>query len=169
MIVLFSGYKDVYSNFNKEFKLKIGNHTLCCVEQAYMYAKGIYFKDYDAVRSMLKESNPKKIKELVSKTQTQSSEGIDITKNMKENFISVVENVSNTLELVNSVATEAEMEMNKIESINTLIKDIDKMTNQNKDIMQSTYVVTYDLSEISNSLYEQVQNKKFVSDSNGRD
>ncbi|SFO88577.1 methyl-accepting chemotaxis protein [Hydrogenimonas thermophila] len=106
----------------------------------------------------------KKIKELVSKTQVKSTEGIEISENMKENFLSVVKNVSNTLGLVNSVANEADGEMKKIESINKLIKDIDEMTNQNKVIMQNTYVVTYDLSKISNELYEQVKNKKFVSD-----
>jgi methyl-accepting chemotaxis protein len=106
----------------------------------------------------------KKIKELVSKTQIKSREGIEISENMKDNFIYVVENVSNTLKLVNDVATEADEEMNKILSIDSLIKDVDKMTNDNKNVMQNTYVVTYDLSKISNELYEQVKNKKFVSD-----
>ena len=109
----------------------------------------------------------KKIKELVSKTQIKSTEGIEITENMKENFTSVVGNVADTLKLVTSVANEANEEMKKIESINKLIKHIDEMTNQNKEIMQNTYVVTYDLSKISNELYEQVKNKKFISDDNG--
>ena len=102
----------------------------------------------------------KKIKELVSKTQEKSNEGIEITKNMKENFIDVVHNVSNTLELVNSVAEDADGEMKKITNINILVKDIDDMIHQNKEIMQNTYVVTYDLSKISNELYEHVKRKK---------
>jgi len=109
----------------------------------------------------------KKIKELVSKTQDKSNEGIEITKNMKENFIDVVNNVSNTLELVNAVAEDADSEMKKIISINTLVKDIDNMIYQNKEIMQNTYVVTYDLSKISNELYEHVKRKNIVENSNG--
>ncbi|HIP11407.1 MAG TPA: hypothetical protein EYG73_01685 [Arcobacter sp.] len=109
----------------------------------------------------------KKIKELVSKTQDKSNEGIEITKNMKENFIDVVNNVSNTLELVNAVAEDADSEMKKIISINTLVKDIDNMIHQNKEIMQNTYVVTYDLSKISNELYEHVKRKNIVENSNG--
>jgi len=101
----------------------------------------------------------KKIKDLVSKTQEKSNEGIEVTKSMKDNFVAVVENVSNTLQLVNDVAEEADNEMRKITSINRLIKDIDNMIHQNKEIMQNTYVVTYDLSKISNDLYEHVKNK----------
>jgi len=106
----------------------------------------------------------KKIKDLVSKTQEKSNEGIEVTKSMKENFVSVVENVSNTLKLVNDVAEEADNEMKKITSINRLIKDIDNMIHQNKEIMQNTYVVTYDLSKISNDLYEHVKNKAVESE-----
>jgi len=106
----------------------------------------------------------KKIKELVGKTQIKSEEGIEISENMKDNFIYVVDNVSNTLKLVNDVAKEADEEMKKILSIDSLIKDVDKMTNDSKNVMQNTYVVTYDLSKISNELYERVKNKKFVSE-----
>ena len=108
----------------------------------------------------------KKIKDLVSKTQEKSNEGIEVTKSMKDNFVAVVENVSNTLKLVNAVAEEADSEMRKITSINKLIKDIDTMIHKNKEIMQNTYVVTYDLSKISNDLYEQVKNKA-VENENG--
>ena len=101
----------------------------------------------------------KKIKDLVSKTQVKSNEGIEVTKSMKDNFVAVVDNVSNTLNLVNAVAEEADSEMKKISSISKLIKDIDTMIHKNKEIMQNTYVVTYDLSKISNDLYEHVKNK----------
>jgi len=106
----------------------------------------------------------KKIKDLVSKTQEKSNEGIEITKSMKDNFVAVVENVSNTLKLVNDVAEEADNEMKKIVSVNKIIKDIDDMIRQNKEIMQNTYVVTYDLSKISNDLYEHVKNKAVESE-----
>ena len=108
----------------------------------------------------------KKIKDLVSKTQEKSNEGIEVTKRMKDNFVSVVDNVSNTLKLVNYVTEEADNEMKKITSINKLIKDIDNMMHQNKEIMQNAYVVTYDLSKISNDLYEHVKNKT-VENENG--
>ena len=106
----------------------------------------------------------KKIKELVSKTQSKTSEGIAISENMKNNFLSVVKNVDDTFNLVNSVAKEADEEMKKIESIDKLIKNVDEITNKNREVMQNTYVVTYDLSKISTELYEQVKNKKFESE-----
>ena len=106
----------------------------------------------------------KRIKELVSKTQIQAQDGIEISENMQDNFTSVANDVSSTFKLVNDVAIEADEEMNKILSINNLVKDIEKMTDEGKNVMQDTYVVTYDLSKLSTELYEQVKNKKTLND-----
>jgi methyl-accepting chemotaxis protein len=96
----------------------------------------------------------KKIKELVTKTQVKSNEGIKITDNMKKSFVHVVKNAENTLLLVSNVTKAANEEMKDIESVNELIKGITVMTNRSEEIMKQTSEVAHQLEEISKELYE---------------
>jgi len=101
-------------------------------------------------------SAAKKIKELVNKTEIKASEGISISDNMKNNFLGVVEKINTTSNYVNEITNGANMEAKKIEEINISIKEIHETTDKSKNIMQSTYVVTYDLSQLSTELYDEV-------------
>ncbi|NPA55719.1 MAG: hypothetical protein GXO40_05065 [Epsilonproteobacteria bacterium] len=98
----------------------------------------------------------KKIKELVTKTETKAAEGIEISDNMKSNFLGVVEKISTTSNYVNDITDGANMEAKKIEEINNSIRDIHAITDDSKAIMKSTYVVTSDLTQIAKELYEEV-------------
>jgi len=101
-------------------------------------------------------SAAKKIKDLVNKTEVKASEGIEISDNMKNNFLGVVEKINTTSDYVNDITNGANLEAKKIEEINNSIKEIHEMTEESKTIMQNTYVVTYDLSQLSTELYEEV-------------
>jgi len=101
-------------------------------------------------------SAAKKIKELVNKTEKKASEGIEISDNMKKNFLGVVEKINTTSDYVNEITNGANMEAKKIEEINNSIKEIHEITDESKTLMQGTYVVTYDLSQISTELYDEV-------------
>jgi len=101
-------------------------------------------------------SAAKKIKDLVNKTEIKASEGIEISDNMKNNFLGVVEKINTTSTYVNEITEGANLEAKKIEEINNSIQEIHKITDDSKEIMQSTYVVTYDLNQISTELYEEV-------------
>jgi methyl-accepting chemotaxis protein len=98
----------------------------------------------------------KKIKELVNKTEIKASEGIEISDNMKNNFLGVVDKINVTSKYVSEITEGANMEAKKIEEINNSIKEIHSITDSSKEIMQSAYVVTYDLKQISNELYDEV-------------
>jgi len=101
-------------------------------------------------------SAAKKIKDLVNKTEIKASEGIEISDNMKNNFLGVVEKINLTSDYVNEITDGANLEAQKIEEIDDSIKEIHEMTEESKTIMQNTYVVTYDLSQIATELYEEV-------------
>jgi len=101
-------------------------------------------------------SAAKKIKELVNKTEKKASEGIEISDNMKNNFLGVVEKITLTSEYVNEITDGANLEAKKIEEIDESIKEIHEITDDSKNIMQNTYVVTYDLSQLATELYEEV-------------
>ena len=101
-------------------------------------------------------SAAKKIKELVNKTEIKASEGIEISDNMKNNFLGVVEKINTTSIYVNEITEGANLEAKKIEEINKSIQEIHTITDESKEIMQNTYVVSYDLNQISTELYEEV-------------
>jgi methyl-accepting chemotaxis protein len=98
----------------------------------------------------------KKIKELVNKTEIKANEGISISGDMKNNFLGVVEKISTTSDYVDDITDGANMENAKIEEINNSIQEIHEITTTAKDMMQKTYVITYDLNQLSTELYEEV-------------
>jgi methyl-accepting chemotaxis protein len=97
------------------------------------------------------------IKELVEETKLKAKEGIEISNNMKENFSKVNNQISKTLDLVGSVATEATREKEKIESVEILINELKDLSINNRNIANKTDNISKDISEISNELIAEVQ------------
>jgi methyl-accepting chemotaxis protein len=97
------------------------------------------------------------IKELVEETKLKAKEGIEISNNMKENFSKVNNQISKTLDLVGSVASEATREKEKIESVEILINELKDLSTNNRNIANKTDNISKDISEISNELIAEVQ------------
>jgi methyl-accepting chemotaxis protein len=97
------------------------------------------------------------IKELVEETKLKAKEGIEISNNMKENFSKVNNQISKTLDLVGSVASEATREKEKIESVEILINELKDLSINNRNIANKTDNISKDISEISNELIAEVQ------------
>ena len=79
---------------------------------------------------------------------------------MKTNFSEVAKKIMVTFELVNSVTTEANLEMEKIEKIKSLISEIREMADENAKTMNGTSDIAKTLNQISNELNNEVQNKQ---------
>jgi methyl-accepting chemotaxis protein len=102
----------------------------------------------------------KEIKELVGRTQSKADEGMNISLKMKTNFSEVAKKIVETFELVNSVTSEANLEMDKIEKIKSLISEIREMADENARAMEGTSDIAQTLNQISTELNSEVQSKQ---------
>ena len=102
----------------------------------------------------------KEIKELVGRTQSKADEGMNISLKMKTNFSEVAKKIVETFELVNSVTSEANLEMDKIERIKSLISEIRDMADENAKAMSGTSDIAETLNQISTELNSEVQSKQ---------
>ncbi len=96
------------------------------------------------------------IKELVEETKAKASEGMEISKNMKENFSKVNSQIQQSSQLVSSVAKEASQELEKVSSVEKLVKEVKTMSVKNNEIANKTDEISQEILKISNELYEEV-------------
>ncbi|OQX73041.1 MAG: hypothetical protein B6D59_06740 [Campylobacteraceae bacterium 4484_4] len=96
------------------------------------------------------------IKELVHQTQEKAREGMEISKNMKENFIDVNKRISETSRLVSSVTTESTQEMEKIHTIKELIREVKSFSATNSNIAKDTSHISQKILAISKELNSEV-------------
>ncbi len=99
----------------------------------------------------------KSIKELVEETKNKASEGMEISKNMKENFVKVNKQIQKSSNLVASVAKEASTELQKVKSVDNLIKEVQTLFIKNNEIANKTDNISNEILKISNELYEEVK------------
>ena len=99
----------------------------------------------------------KSIKELVEETKNKADEGMEISKNMKENFAEVNLQIQESSKLVSSVALEASTELEKVKSVDSLIKEVQTMFVKNNEIANKTDDISQEILQISNELYEEVK------------
>ncbi|MEA1955244.1 MAG: methyl-accepting chemotaxis protein [Campylobacterota bacterium] len=106
----------------------------------------------------------KEIKELVEQTHNKTKEGIGISKNMKENFSKVYSQITGTTIMVESVAKNANKEMEKSHDIQHLIEHLREMLESNKVVMGNTTQITNELNSIADALDHEVhiKNKKNI-------
>ena len=101
----------------------------------------------------------KEIKELVEQTHHKTKEGISISKNMKENFSKVYSQIAGTSTMVESVAKNANKELEKSNDIQELIEHLREMSESNKIVMNNTTEITNELNGIADALDEEVHIK----------
>jgi len=101
----------------------------------------------------------KEIKELVEQTHHKTKEGISISQNMKENFSKVYSQIAGTSTMVESVAKNANKEMEKSKDIQELIEHLRKMSESNKKVMDNTTKITNELNSIADALDQEVHIK----------
>jgi len=97
------------------------------------------------------------IKELVEETKAKAKEGMEISKNMKENFSKVNNQIQKSSDLVSEVAQEASRELDKVNSVENLMKEVKSLFVENNKIANNTDEISHEILKISNELYEEVK------------
>ncbi len=99
----------------------------------------------------------KEIKSLVSQTQQKAQRGIEVSEQMKKNFIEVLEQITHTSVLVQNVNKDTISEMKRIDNISQVITKLNADVEDNLNIMKGTHKISAKLHSISNSLVNEVQ------------
>jgi methyl-accepting chemotaxis protein len=97
------------------------------------------------------------IKELVEETKAKAKEGMEISQSMKENFSTVSNQIQKSSELVSDVAKEATLELDKVSSVENLVKEVKTLFVENNKIANNTDEISHEILKISNELYEEVK------------
>ena len=102
----------------------------------------------------------KSIKELVEDTQTKTHEGMQISEDMKKNFVEVNSQIEKTYTLVDSVAQEASSEEKMLQGINTLMQEINELSNKNSEIAKNTDFISDEILDIARDLQDEFRSNK---------
>jgi methyl-accepting chemotaxis protein len=114
------------------------------------------------VRNLAAKSSDaaKSIKELVETTQKKANEGMNISEDMRENFLQVNNKIEETYKLIGSVVTEASKEVEMIDGINILMDEIKMLSIKNSDVAQTTDMISDEIITIARDLQNEVENTK---------
>ncbi len=102
----------------------------------------------------------KKIKDLVELTQERTDEGMHISESMRESFLTVYQKIEDTYQLVEGVAKDAVMESEMIEEVQSLTKELEKISGENSQIANDAGKISHTILSISKELEEEVFDKK---------
>ncbi len=98
----------------------------------------------------------RRIKELVENTQEKAHEGMQVSENMKENFMHVNGKIEETYRLVESVAAEASNEKAMVENILKLMRELQQISGKNSDIAKTTDAISSEILAIARELHDEV-------------
>jgi len=101
------------------------------------------------------------IEDLIGLASQESKKGSDIAKNMIEGYDILNEKINATIELISSVAKDNNIQMLKIEDINSIIKEVDNNTVENVKIVDETNIVAQQSAKIASNIVEDATSKKF--------
>ena len=101
------------------------------------------------------------IEDLISLASNESKMGSEIAKNMIDGYDVLNEKINSTIQLIDSVAKDNNVQMAKIEDINTIIKKVDKNTDENVKIVDETNIVAQQSAKIASNIVEDATSKKF--------
>ena len=101
------------------------------------------------------------IERVVSELRTQTSLGQSSSQNMKREFTHLNENISETLELVESIVSASNEQAKGIEQINNSIQEIDHSTQINSSITDKVRHIAIQSHNIANQLVQTNENVEF--------
>ncbi|MEA2016854.1 MAG: methyl-accepting chemotaxis protein, partial [Campylobacterota bacterium] len=102
----------------------------------------------------------KEIESLIESALAESKTGSDIAKNMIDGYTILNEKINSTIELIDSVASDNDTQMVKIEDVNSIIKDMNKATKKNLKIVDETNIVAQQSAKIATNIVEDATSKK---------
>ena len=103
----------------------------------------------------------KEIENLIASALEESKSGNDIANNMIHGYDILNEKINATIKLIDSVASDNVIQMEKIEDINTTIANINNSTKENLKVVDETNIVAQQSAKIASNIVEDASSKKF--------
>jgi len=101
------------------------------------------------------------IEDLITVASDESKRGSEIAKNMIEGYSTLNKRIDATIELIDVVAKDNNVQMTKIENINEIIKSVDANANENVKIVNETNVVAKQSEKLALNIVNDATSKKF--------
>jgi len=101
----------------------------------------------------------KEIKSLVQNATVQTSLGKNIATQMKEEYLTLNENINNTTDIINKVTNDSQEQNSNIANINIMIENINLETKNNAKIANDTNIVAKEADEIAQKIVEDAGGK----------
>jgi len=101
------------------------------------------------------------IEDLITVASEESKRGSDIAQNMIEGYNTLNARIESTINLIDVVAKDNNIQMTKIENINKIIQSVDKNANENVKIVNETNIVARQSEKIASNIVEDATSKKF--------
>lgn len=102
----------------------------------------------------------KEIKSLVQNATVQTSLGKDIANLMKEEYLVLNENITNTTEIIKKVTNDSQEQNINLANINVMIENINIETKNNAKIANDTNIVAKEANEIAQKIVEDAGGKE---------
>ena len=101
------------------------------------------------------------IEDLIMVASDESKRGSAIAQNMINGYDLLNDRIKSTISLISIVANDNTIQMNKIENINKIIKNVDKNANENVKIVNETNIVARQSEKIASNIVADATSKKF--------
>jgi len=105
------------------------------------------------------------IEDLIMVASEESKRGSEIANNMINGYNTLNDRIDATIELIDVVAKDNNIQMIKIENINEIIKNVDRNATENVKIVNETNIVARQSEKIASNIVDDATSKKF----NGKD
>ncbi|MEA3315492.1 MAG: methyl-accepting chemotaxis protein [Campylobacterota bacterium] len=102
------------------------------------------------------------IKALVQKANKKADDGKSVADNMIEGYGALNENISETLNLISDVQNASQEQKDYIKHINHIVSDLDKQTQENASVANSTQNIAQETDKIASIIVNDVNKKEFI-------
>jgi methyl-accepting chemotaxis protein len=102
----------------------------------------------------------KEIKNLVQNATVQTSLGKEIATQMKDEYLILNENITNTTEIIKKVTNDSQEQNINLANINAMIENINNETKNNAKIANDTNIVAKEANEIAQKIVEDAGGKE---------
>ncbi|WP_428025167.1 methyl-accepting chemotaxis protein [Arcobacter sp.] len=103
----------------------------------------------------------KEIKDMVENANTKANEGKQISDDMINGYSNLSSNINETILLINSVSESSKTQEKEMNQINSLVSQLDKKTQENLEVSQSTFDMASKTNQISNQVVKETNTKIF--------
>ena len=103
----------------------------------------------------------KEIKDIVETATSKANEGKTISDSMISGYTKLNENIAKTLQLINDVDSSSKEQLNGIEQINDAVTQLDRQTQENVAISNTTHEIAMSTDKIAKEIVNEANAKEF--------